>query len=100
MKNIILVCAAGMSTSILVKKMRQVAEEVGKEVHIEAMPKGSLDNYKGEIDCILVGPQISYLEDEIRRENPNIPVEVINSVDYGMVDGKKVLKRAYKLMAQ
>ena len=37
MKNIILACAAGMSTSLLVKKMKNAAEEKGIEAHIEAM---------------------------------------------------------------
>lgn len=100
MKNIILVCNAGMSTSILVKKMKQVAEEVGKEVTIQALPKTSLDQYTGPVDCILIGPQIGYLEDGIREQWAGLPIEVINSVDYGMVDGKKVLKRAFKLMSK
>ena len=100
MKNIILVCCAGMSTSILVKKMREVAKEVGKEVNIKAMPESELANYKDEINCILIGPQIGYMEDDIKSKYPNIPIEVINSVDYGTIDGKKVLKRAYKMMKE
>lgn len=38
MKNIILVCAAGMSTSLLVNKMRNAAGAAAIDVHIEAMP--------------------------------------------------------------
>lgn len=37
MKEILLVCAAGMSTSLLVNKMKAHADEVGVEVSIEAL---------------------------------------------------------------
>ena len=35
MKNILLVCNAGMSTSMLVKKMQSTAEVRSNEAHIE-----------------------------------------------------------------
>ncbi|EJK3322017.1 PTS sugar transporter subunit IIB, partial [Salmonella enterica] len=37
MKNILLVCAAGMSTSMLVKRMQAYAESTNTEVNINAM---------------------------------------------------------------
>ena len=36
MKNIMLVCGAGMSTSLLVTKMEKAAKALGDEVHIFA----------------------------------------------------------------
>ncbi|MDR2938958.1 MAG: PTS sugar transporter subunit IIB [Clostridiales bacterium] len=102
MDNIILICAAGMSTSMLVKRMEAVAKEHNKDVKITAFPQHELTNYVGDIDCILLGPQIGYLEEEVKREYEpkGIPVEVINSSDYGMLDGKKVLKRALKMIKE
>ena len=38
MKKIMLVCSAGMSTSLLVTKMEQAAEKAGDEVEICARP--------------------------------------------------------------
>jgi len=38
MKKILLLCAAGMSTSLLVTKMKNSAKEKGIEVEIEACP--------------------------------------------------------------
>lgn len=37
MKNILLVCAAGMSTSMLVKRMKEYADTVNIEVTINAL---------------------------------------------------------------
>lgn len=100
MKNIILVCAAGMSTSLLVNKMKNAAKEAAFEVHIEAMPASTYANYNGETDVLLLGPQVSYLEAEMKAtyEPKGIKVGVINMMDYGMMNGAKVLDHARKMM--
>jgi PTS system cellobiose-specific IIB component len=102
MENIILVCAAGMSTSLLVNKMQSAAKEAGKDVHIEAMPASTYANYKGDTDVLLLGPQVSYMEAEMKAtyEPKGIKVAVINMMDYGMMNGKKVLEDAYTLMGK
>ena len=72
MKKILLVCCAGMSTSLL-------PNEFGQE----------------PADVILVGPQIRYLLNNIKKEvNNTVPVELIDMRIYGMMDGEKVLNQA------
>jgi cellobiose PTS system EIIB component len=93
-KHIYLFCSAGMSTSLLVTKMRAQAEKYEVPVVIEAFPE-TLAGEKGEqADVILLGPQIAYMLPEIQRQLPNKPVEVIDSLLYGKVDGLGVLKAA------
>ena len=60
MKQILLVCNAGMSTSMLVKKMQQSATERGIEVSIEAKSITEAKKNIHEADVILIGPQIRY----------------------------------------
>jgi PTS system cellobiose-specific IIB component len=100
MVNIILVCAAGMSTSLMVNKMKKAAEEQGKEVHIEAMSAGAFEKYENPVDVLLVGPQISYLYSKIQQkcEARGIKSSLIDMKDYGMMDGKTVLEKAYKML--
>lgn len=102
MKNIILICAAGMSTSLLVNKMKSAAKEQGKDVHIEAMPANAFSTYKENVDVLLLGPQINYLYDEMKEkyEPQGIKVAVIEMMDYGMMNGKKVLEDAYRMMGE
>ncbi|WP_194208465.1 PTS sugar transporter subunit IIB [Superficieibacter sp. 1612_C1] len=93
-KKIYLFCSAGMSTSLLVSKMRAQAEKYEVPVIIEAFPE-SLAAEKGpEADVILIGPQIAYMLPDIKTTVPNKPVEVIDSILYGKVDGLGVLKSA------
>ena len=100
MKNILLVCNAGMSTSMLVTKMQKAAQDLGVEVHIEAKPLSDAKKAIGEVDVVLLGPQIRYELDNIKKIAVNTPVEAINMQDYGLMNGKKVLARALELMGE
>ena len=95
--NILLVCAAGMSTSLLVNRMNEAAKTKGIEVQIEAHPIGSIEQYGNNADVILLGPQVRYDLKKIQAEYPEKPVEVINMQDYGMMNGEKVLDHALEL---
>lgn len=95
--NILLVCAAGMSTSLLVNRMNEAAKKDGVTVHIEAHPVGSIDQFGDNFDIILLGPQVRYELKKVQKKYPNKPVEVINMQDYGMMNGEKVLKRALEV---
>lgn len=65
-KVILLACAAGMSTSLLVTKM----QEVSKKDKIFAIPVSKVDQKANEesIDVILIGPQIRYMEKRIKEK--------------------------------
>lgn len=100
MKRILLVCSAGMSTSLLVSKMRAAATEKGIECTIEATGEAEVKEYVDNIDVLLLGPQVRFLLSKLKKtlEGKNVPVEVINTVDYGTMNGKKVLEKALELI--
>ncbi len=101
MKRILLCCAAGMSTSLLVSKMQQAATEAKLESKIWAVSIEELqNNIKDGVDAVLLGPQIRYKLNDVKKvcSEQNIPVEVINMVDYGSMNGKKVLNFALELI--
>lgn len=100
MKYITLVCAAGMSTSMLMAKMQESAKNQGIEAKIIAMSESKFEEYKEPTDVLLMGPQIAYMEDEIREqyEPKGIKVAVIDMMDYGSMNGEKVLKDALALL--
>ena len=92
--KIILACAAGMSTSMLVERMKESADQKGMELEIDAVPVSSLSAHTEGTDIILLGPQVSYMEDRVAADYPAIPVRVIEMLDYGMMNGEKVLADA------
>ncbi|MCW6652452.1 PTS sugar transporter subunit IIB [Aerococcaceae bacterium NML191292] len=103
MKTIMLVCNAGMSTSMLVTKMQKAAEAQGKEFTIFAVPVSEVDQEVADkqIDVILVGPQVKFvLNDYKAKFEPNIKVDAINMVDYGTMNGEKVLETALGMLGE
>lgn len=98
-KKILLTCAGGFSTSMLVEKMKEEAQNQHIDIVIDACGEGALDSFL-PADVILIGPQLAHAEDEINEKvNGEIPVRVIEMMDYGMLNGKKVLSEALDLMA-
>lgn len=100
MKNILLMCSAGMSTSIMVKKMTEAAAKINADVSIKAIPEQALNDHLAETDIILLGPQIRFLQDKVKAVAKEIPVRVIDTMDYGMMDGEKILRQALDIVGE
>lgn len=101
-KTIMLACAAGMSTSLLVSSMQKAAEAAGKDYEIFATSTSDVDAKLKEKnpDVVLLGPQVAYMKGEVKSKTDaaGVPMDVINMMDYGMMKGDNVLKTAEALM--
>ena len=74
-----LFCAAGMSTSLLVKKMEEAAKEKGKDADIAAYPFTEMERVIEGVDVALLGPQVGYQLGRAKEicEPKGVPVDVI-----------------------
>lgn len=103
-KTIMLVCSAGMSTSLLVTKMQKAAEAQGIDTDIFAVSASEADENleKKNVDVMLLGPQVRFMKGQFEEKlaPKGIPLEVINMADYGMMNGENVLKEALKLIGE
>lgn len=98
MKKILLVCSAGMSTSILVKKMQDEILSRSLDIEIDAIPEADVKNQK-DFSIIMLGPQVRFLKSKFDHlEKEGIPVVIIDSIKYGRMDGKSVLDDALALI--
>ncbi|WP_099221737.1 PTS sugar transporter subunit IIB [Listeria costaricensis] len=99
MKKLMLMCNAGMSTSVLVRKMQKVADEKGIEIEIWAISETDFEKNWRNAEAILLGPQVSYMKDKVSEVvQGQIPVGVIDIVDYGRMNGEKVLEQGLALL--
>lgn len=99
MKKIMLVCNAGMSTSLLVQKMQTEAKNRGLDVEIEARPLNEAHDHLAEADVLLLGPQIGYTKGDFEKEVAGrIKVEVINMLDYGRMNAAGIIDQALSLI--
>lgn len=100
MKRFYLFCSAGMSTSLLASKMQKIADANKLPIEIKAYSEANIDMIVSEYnpEVILLGPQVKHLFEKVSgKYGENHVVSVIDSVDYGNMDGERVLKKAMKL---
>ena len=100
MKRFYLFCNAGMSTSLLASKMQKTADAHELPIEIKAFSDSQMSDIVSEFnpEVILLGPQVKHLYEKVsQRYGQDHVVAVIDSTDYGNVDGERVLKKAMKL---
>lgn len=92
-------CNQGMSTSLVVNKMREAAKKAGEEADIAAFPINEIESHIKDADCVLLGPQVGYMKAKTQSfcQGKGIPADVIPMVDYGMCNGENIYKFAKKL---
>lgn len=97
-KKILLVCSAGMSTSIVVKKMEEAAKKKGIDVKIWAVGDALAKDNIPEADIVLLGPQVKFLLSKMKGLAGEKPVEVMNMQHYGVMNGEAILETALSLI--
>ncbi|MGX9290097.1 PTS sugar transporter subunit IIB [Bacillus sp. A015] len=102
MKRILLACSSGMSTSLLVTKMKAYADSIGDEAEIWAVGQDQARKEMANADVVLIGPQMSFLKGDLQKEAKKygIEVEVIDMQAYGLADGQKAYEQAVALMGE
>ena len=100
MVKILLCCSAGMSTSVMVNKMKEAATKKGIEAEIWAEPMDKALVEVPKADVVLLGPQIKYALSELKKitDEHGKKIAVIEMMDYGMMNGEKVLDTALSLL--
>ena len=96
--KVLLVCAIGMSSSLLVSKVTEEAEAAGVKMDMLAIETPEVARWDFEtnyMDIVLVAPQVRFKRKSIAKacEPYGTIVEVIDTVSYGMVDGEKIFQQ-------
>ena len=96
MTNIVLVCAGGMSTSLMVNKMKAAADESEADCNIVAMSADEFIDDEVDADILLIAPQLAWRTDELKEacEDRVKTIMAIETADYGLMKGDNVLKAA------
>lgn len=100
MKSVIVVCEAGITTSLMVVKLKELAEEKKKSINIYS--KGTeegLDYVKdSETDVVLLGPQIHHKVEEY-EEVTDAKVLKISVNDYNNMNVYSIFEQLEKVIA-
>ena len=98
--KILLVCCAGMSTSMLVQRMDKAAKVKGVQATIDAVPATQVQKVINDFDIVMLGPQVRTQKKNIEALANGKPVVLIYMRDYGMMNGEKVLDFAIKTIEE
>ncbi|WP_346207587.1 PTS sugar transporter subunit IIB [Caldifermentibacillus hisashii] len=98
--KILLVCAGGFSTTMMMDAMKSVVEKSSKlninDYPMEAIGVDLLENKIDQYDVVLVGPQLNHKYSYIKEvaEKRDKPAVLLDSDIYGKMDGATAIKLA------
>ena len=94
--KVLLICYAGMSTSLLVSKLQSKVKEKHLDYTFDAIGTMDFDDYyeSNQVDYILMGPQARHMFEEISQkiEENQTPIKVIDSKVYGRMDADAIIE--------
>lgn len=98
--NVLICCGAGMSSSALVRRMRQYAQERGVEdFTIDSASEERVAFSSHNCDIVLLAPQVSFKEKEVRHKIGNdTPLVLIPMLDYGRANCENIFNLIEKTL--
>ena len=96
--RVLMFCAMGASSSLLAVKTEEAAKAKGEEIEmtlLSAAEAAVYDLKAKPVDIILIAPQVRFKKRSIMQAATplGIPVEDIESITYGMMDGEKLFEQ-------
>ncbi|HEY45055.1 MAG TPA: PTS sugar transporter subunit IIB [Anaerolineae bacterium] len=101
--KVLLLCAGGMSSSLLEASIIKAAEAVGVDIKVSSYFANIVPYWDFEehfVDVILIAPQVRFMRKSVAKkvEPLGIIVQVIDPQTYGMVDGEKLFQQLYEAL--
>jgi PTS system cellobiose-specific IIB component len=78
--------------------MKEAAKKQGCQYEITATSLANLKEVQQQADLILLAPQVRFDKERVEKAVKDVPVDIVDMVAYGMMDGEKVLNQAKKLL--
>jgi PTS system cellobiose-specific IIB component len=98
--SVLLVCGGGTSSGFLAANIRREAAKQGIDIVVTARSETEIEEYVDEVDCILLGPHLSYLFDDLKKQykDRDIKIAVTEKSYYSTLDGNAALKHIKSLL--
>ena len=92
--NILLVCACGASTSVLMQNMKDNLKSNELDWNIDALSISEAKTKFGLYDYVLMAPQVKFQTNfvkELCKDIPQITIINVSAIDFGRCNGNGVL---------
>ena len=99
MRKLLFACTAGMSTRLLIQRMREEISSRGLDLEMTALSLSEALDAAPDADVVLLGPQIAYARTELERAvHGKVPIGVISMADFGHLNVAHILDQALDLL--
>jgi PTS system cellobiose-specific IIB component len=100
--NVLLVCGSGASSGFMAANIRKAASARGVDISVNARSESTVEDYVEEIDCLMIGPHLAHLKQEMeeRCEGFDVKVAVIEKDAYAHLNGEKALDQILALFEE
>lgn len=97
MLTITLLCNLGMSTGMLIDRIKEAAEAKGISADVDAAPFDKANDRLDHTDILLLGPQVRYHMPRFQKEYGGkiAVIDTIDFTDYALVNGEKIFANAF-----
>jgi len=91
--NVLLVCGGGASSGFMAANLRKAAKARGIELEAKARSETEIELYATEVDCIMIGPHLSYLVEDVKKRvgEDGPKVLLMDRAYYSTLDGDEAL---------
>lgn len=90
MKKVVLMCAGGMSSSVLANKLKDAVKDRNLNLSVDFHATMDWDVESVDADIILLAPQVSYQLEELKRKF-SCPIISIKPLEYGHMSVESLL---------
>jgi len=97
--RVLLVCGSGASSGFMAANIRKAAAKRGIDMTVTARSEAEIENYIDEIDCLMVGPHLAYLVEELDEmyADKDIKFALMKPEYYATLNGEKALDHIMSL---
>ncbi len=100
--KILIICSAGMSSSLIANKMQQELQKMGIEGVVDAFSSSEMISRMDDYDIVLVGPQLRYMYAEIADTcaKAGKTALLIDMKAYGKQDAAAIIKQVQEALSK
>ena len=103
--RVLMVCAMGMSSSLIEARTAEAAEKAGVNFVLKAIDTAEIGRWsfsENPMDVVLVAPQVRFKKKSLEDAAGPYGSIVLNidSVAYGMVDGEKIFEQVMEAIRE
>lgn len=100
--NVLLVCGSGASSGFMAANIRKAASARNFAITVNARSESAIEDYVEEIDCVLLGPHLSNMLDDVKDicKGYDIKVGIVPQQAYARLDGALALDYILELFGE